>query len=56
MYCIHRFNQNYGVLGILERLHGIDNVFSFLIFLNAKNIMITETNISKIVIQSNNRL
>ena len=37
MYCIHRFNQNYGVLGILERLHGIDdNVFNFLIILECK--------------------
>ena len=24
---IHRFNQNYGVLGILDRLHGTDGVF-----------------------------
>ena len=27
MYYIHRFNQNYGVLGILDRLHGTDSVF-----------------------------
>ena len=27
MYYIHRFNQNYGVLGILDRLHGTDGVF-----------------------------
>ena len=47
MYSIHRFNQNYGALGMLERLHRIDNVFNLLLLLSAQKIMITRTSISK---------
>ena len=26
-FCVYRFNQNYGTLGVLDRLHGTDQAF-----------------------------